>query len=144
MFGLFRKKKQYPAFDLLFASELKNKYFIRSAEWDLLTEDSIFVFDPNSPGMFTLDQWPQLVFLAAKGQMTVQEYVYYAADKYDTEVPQMLDKTILDQIQTLLEYKIIRLADSSLILYMKCLNQEGATAANSGFLLSASFFFAGI
>lgn len=112
MFGLFKKKKQYPPFDLLSASELKNKYFIRSAEWDLLTEDSIFVFDPNSPTTFTLDQWPQLVFLAAKGQMTVQEYVYYAADKYDSEIPQMLDKTILDQIQTLLEYKIIRLADS--------------------------------
>ena len=44
--------------------------------------------------------------------MTVQEYVYYAADKYDSEVPPMLDKTILDHIQTLLEYKIIRLADS--------------------------------
>ena len=44
--------------------------------------------------------------------MTVQEYVYYAADKYDSELPKMLDKTILDQIQALLEYKIIRLADS--------------------------------
>lgn len=111
MFGLFKKKKQYPPFDFLSASELKNKYFIRSAEWDLLTHNSIYVFDPHSPRMFTLDQWPQIIFLAAKGQMTLQEYVYYAADKYDSEVPQMLDKIILEQIDSLLEYKIIRLTN---------------------------------
>jgi hypothetical protein len=112
MFGWFKKKKQYPPFDQLQASALKDQYFLRCAEWDLLAENRICVFDPAGPRVLTLDPWPELVFLAAKGQLTVQEYVYYAADQYDGSIPPLLDQTIVDELQTLLDYRIIRLAGS--------------------------------
>ena len=44
--------------------------------------------------------------------MIIQEYVNYASDQYDFEIHQILDKTILDQIQNPLRYNIIRVTDT--------------------------------
>ena len=111
MFSIFSKKGRYPDFPDLTKSEIKDKYFLRDAEWDLLNNDHIYVVDPFASSILTLDPWPEIIFLAAKGQMTIQEYIFYVANQYSGEIPENLDKTILDQIQTLLSYRVVRLSD---------------------------------
>jgi hypothetical protein len=58
-----------------------------------------------------MDPWPQLIFLAANGQMTVQQYVYYMADNYSANIPAELDETILNELAKLKNYGIIRFAN---------------------------------
>ena len=112
MFELFKKKqKQLPPFETLESSEYRDKYFIRVARWGWLDRVHISITDPHGPRMFTLDAWPQLVFIAANGQMTVREYVHFVASKYSGAVPDILDQTVLNQIKTLLGYGIIELRD---------------------------------
>lgn len=112
MFNFFKKKrKQLPPFEALKLSPFRGKYFVRIAQWDWLDKEHITVTDPHGPRMFTLDAWPQLVFIAANGQMTVTEYVHFMAGKYSGEVPGILDQTVINQIKTLLDYRIIELRD---------------------------------
>lgn len=112
MFDLFKKKrKQLPPFETLQSSQYRGKYFVRIAEWDWLDREQITVNDPHGPRVFTLDAWPQHVFIAANGQITVEEYVYFVAGKYSGEVPSILDQTVINQINTLLEYRIIKVLD---------------------------------
>ncbi|MBS1916866.1 MAG: hypothetical protein JST87_11355 [Bacteroidetes bacterium] len=109
MFGKFKKKeKKYPAFTYLLSYKNSDNYFSRIAEWDWQNKDNIVINDPNEPRIFTLDHWPQLVFIAANGQMTIREYIYFMASKYDN-VPELLDKEIISQIDKLLQYRIIEL-----------------------------------
>ncbi len=107
MFNLFKKNKRYPPFPVLAAFDKKDAYFIRIAEWDFLDNQNIYINDPHGPRVFTLDPWPQIVFTAANGVLTVSEYIYYMADKYNGAVPGELDKTILHELNTLTNYKII-------------------------------------
>ena len=107
MFNLFRKNKKYPPFPALAEFDKKDLYFIRTAEWDFLSNQVIYVNDPCGPRVLTLDPWPQLVFIGANGVLTVSEYVHYMADKYDSAIPDALDKTIIHELNTLLNYKII-------------------------------------
>ncbi len=108
MFGFSRNKRNYPPFEVLNNFQMKDYYFIRIAEWDWLNEKDIYVKDPHGPRMFTFDAWPQLIFIAANGQMTLSEYVYFMADKYKNEIPILLDETIIIELQKLLEFKIIK------------------------------------
>lgn len=114
MLQFFRKKKTVPRFELLEFSAISNKYFIRTASWRKLDKQHIVVTDPHGPRLITLDPWPQIVFLSADGQLTVTEYIYQLATQYSGEIPLLLDKTVLDEIDTLLHYKIIALADSKM------------------------------
>lgn len=112
MFNFFIKKKPVPRFELLELSAIRDRYFVRTAPWRKLDKQHIVVTDPYAPRLITLDPWPQIVFLAADGQLTVTEYIYQLATQYSGEIPLLLDKTVLDEIDTLLHYKIIALADS--------------------------------
>jgi hypothetical protein len=111
MFNFFKKKKQYPVFEALQAYNNKDSYFIRLAEWDWVNSGEIVVYDPYNPRLITLDPWPQWVFVAANGQMTIAEYVYFMADKYTGSIPPLLDKTIIDETENLCGYRIIGLVD---------------------------------
>jgi len=73
MFNLFKRSSRYPPFAALRSFPGKDAYFIRVAQWHWLNDEMITVNDPNGPRVLTMDPWPQLVFLAANGQMTVQE-----------------------------------------------------------------------
>ena len=106
----FHKKKPARTFELLHDSPIKERYFIRTAQWDWLDHEHIAVVDPNSPRMLTMDPWPQWIFLDATGQSMIKEYVYEWNDKYKGALPAQLDKTILDTIQQLADYGIIQLA----------------------------------
>ncbi len=112
MFGLF-KKKELPPFNELSNSPLKDKFFIRTSRWDWLNESMIHVFDNNAPRMITMDPWPQLIFLAAKGESTVHEFVYEMASQYGRKpVPEELDLNILELINDLVDDQLIALMDS--------------------------------
>ena len=58
-----------------------------------------------------MDPWPQIVFLAANGQRTIEEYVFEVADRYTGKIPDQLDETIIYQIQKLITEGVIELLD---------------------------------
>lgn len=114
MFGIFKsKKRELPPFSDLANSPLKDKYFTRLAPWDWLNNDMIHVFDLNSPRIITMDPWIQLVYLESDGQKTIHELVYQLASKYgrNEQIPEELDKTVLEVIDNLLSDKLIALYD---------------------------------
>ena len=108
MFNIFRKKKDCPKFEALAGFINKDLYFVRTAQWNWLDEDKIFAIDPVKPRMLTLDPWPQIIFLAADGQLSVTEYINYVAGKYSGNIPENLDRTIIDELLKLESYQIIK------------------------------------
>jgi hypothetical protein len=111
VFNIFKRSKKYPEFSCLRNFYQRDQYFIRIAEWDWLNKENVVVTDPNNARILTLGPWPQYVFIAANGQMTVTEYVYYMADKYSSAIPELLDKTIIDEVVSLVNYGIIKLVE---------------------------------
>ncbi|MBD1397168.1 hypothetical protein H9Q13_08335 [Pontibacter sp. JH31] len=116
MFGLFKKKeRELPPFNELKNSGIKDVYFVRLARWDWLNQDMIHVVDNNAPRMITMDPWPQLIYLEADGQKTVSEFVYDMASKYGKKqpIPEELDSTIIQMINSLINDKLIELSTES-------------------------------
>lgn len=116
MFNIFKKKKrELPPFNEIKNSELKDKYFFRTAQWDWLDEEMIHVIDNHAPRMITMDPWPQVIFLEANGQKTIHDFVYEMASKYGRKetVPEELDATIIELINSLLDDKLIEISDES-------------------------------
>ena len=92
MFNLFKQQKKYPDFDVLKDFDKKDLYFLRTAEWDWMDKNTVIVIDPFNPRVLTLGPWPQYIFIAANGQITITEYVYYMADIYSGDIPKLLLK----------------------------------------------------
>lgn len=109
LFSLFRPLKKIPPFLHLQQYSSRDLYFRRIASWDIGSNNEVIVIDPKQPRLLTLDPWPEMIFISADGQRTVAEYVLYAAEKYTGTVPDLLDKTIIDEIENLLQYGIIQL-----------------------------------
>ncbi|MEW7291329.1 hypothetical protein [Aquimarina sp. 2304DJ70-9] len=105
MFGIFKKKpKVLPNFEFLTGYAEKNKYFVRTLQWDWLNEEMIHLFDNKSPRVITMDEWPQQIYLDADGQKTIEEYIIWIANKYSRgQVPSTLDKDIILMIEDLIE-----------------------------------------
>ena len=112
MFNLFKSNNKIPVFEQLDAYASANKYFRRIAAWSWHDKRMIFVIDNHAPRLITMDPWPQKIFLAADGQKTILEYVNEVAGEYRSKVPERLDQTIIHEIETLLEEKIIELLDT--------------------------------
>ncbi len=121
MFDTIKKyfRKEMPEFNSLKAFADKDKYFYRVALWDLLTETEIHIYDPHGPRMFTLDEWPQIVFLKARGQLTVTEFVDHMASQYKFRIPAELDETIIEQLNSLSDSILIAYADHKIDLEAK-------------------------
>lgn len=113
MFDFFRKhqKDETPEFNSLKSFPYKDKYFYRVAQWDWPTQTEIHIWDPHGPRMITLDDWPQIVFLESDGQRTVAEYVNYMASLYKSKIPPGLDETIIYQLNSLTELRLIEYSD---------------------------------
>ena len=111
MLKLFKFNKKLPAFDRLKSFDQRNQYFRRKASWSWVDTNTICVIDPNRPRILTMDPWPQIVFLAANGQRTIEEYVFEVADRYTGKIPDQLDETIIYQIQKLITEGVIELLD---------------------------------
>ena len=108
MFNFFRRAKKSPQFEVLKGFAQKDAYFVRSAQWFPMDKGLISVLDPHQPRMLTMDPWPQVVFLEADGQRTVAEFIEYMAGKYSGAVPEGLDKTIIEELLKLIDYKIVQ------------------------------------
>jgi hypothetical protein len=110
-FKLFRTSRPViPCFEVLKKSPIRDHYFCRAAQWRWLNRDMITVIDSHASRVFTMDPWPQLIFLAANGKLTITEYVSHLAGKYKKEIPSDLDNTVLSMIELLLKDKIIGLS----------------------------------
>ena len=110
MFG-FKKNKDFPPFHSLAASPLKNTYIIRTCEWRWLEKGKIVVNDKNQPRVITLDPWPQLVFLEAKGNKTISQIIHRLAKMYTSAIPEELDVTFLQEVDTLVKERLIELKE---------------------------------
>lgn len=116
MFKRFSKKERpLPPFNDLQNSSIKDLYFVRLAQWDKQKDNNIYVVDNHAPRIITLDPWPQYIFLEADGQKTVSAFIYDIASKYGKheEIPEKLDASILQEIEGLLELKLIALSKES-------------------------------
>ncbi|WP_153800645.1 hypothetical protein [Foetidibacter luteolus] len=109
MFSFFKRNKRIPPFERLKSYDYQHYYFRRIASWGWVNSSTIFVSDPNSPRVITMDPWPQKIFIAADGQKTISEYTYEVAKEYRGIIPDLLDDTIINEIETLLKEKIIEL-----------------------------------
>lgn len=111
-------------FKTLEVSELKDKYFYRTANWDWLTHHMIHVYDNNSPRIITMDYWPQKIFLEATGQITVSELIHSVASKYpSTGIPKNLDLAIIEELESLVnDLRLISLSVSPVELSSSILN----------------------
>ncbi len=119
MFGIFKKKlKQLPNFEYLSNYPKKEKYFVRTLQWDWLNEKMIHLFDNKSPRVITMDEWPQQIYLDADGQKTIAEYILWMANQFGREqVPNSLDEDMIRMIEDLIEDgEMIRLEDKKSIL----------------------------
>lgn len=119
MFNLFKKKRiELPEFKELEESMFRNRYFIRIAMWDWMDSQTITVTDPQGPRVFTMDAWLQTIFLEATGQMTVTEFTHSMAKKYGStsSIPDGLDRTILTELQKLVDLKVVALLNEPKVL----------------------------
>jgi len=114
MFGLFKKKpKVLPNFNYLENYSNRDKYFVRTLQWDWLNETMIHLFDNKSPRMITMDEWPQQIYLDANGQKTIAEYILWMANQFRSgQMPENLDKDMIEMIEGLIEDgEMIKLKD---------------------------------
>jgi len=126
MFNFF-KKKTPKSNDLLKSYQHKDKYFYRIAKWDWMTPSQIVIYAP--PRMITLDDWPQLVFIDSRGELTVGEYFQELAGQYDGNIPVGLDEVVITEIESLLKEGLIALSNSKVILdktFEKPLSQQNS------------------
>ncbi|WP_010518577.1 hypothetical protein [Croceivirga radicis] len=104
MFGIFKKKpKELPNFEFLKNYQDKEKYFIRTMQWDWLDDKMIHAIDNKSPRMITMGEWPQQIFLDADGQKTIEEYVIWMANQFSHgKVPENFDESMILTIEDLI------------------------------------------
>ncbi len=105
MFGIFKKKARVlPKFQYLNNYSKKDKYFIRTMQWDWLNDQMVQIFDNKSPRIITMDEWPQQIYLDASGQKTIGEYILWMANQYAPNTPlDTLDEDIIRMIENLIE-----------------------------------------
>ena len=107
------KKDRYPEFTILRASLLKGQYFYRTAyfHWTDKQQQHICAMPPGQSKMTTMDDWPQVVFLDALGQLTIAQYTLKLARRFPRrEVNSDFDKNILYQIEQLREIDCVALS----------------------------------
>ncbi len=93
-----------------------------------------------------MDPWLQTIFLAANGQITITEFTNSMATKYGSKssIPDGLDRTILGEIQKLVDLKIVELLDESQVLpYYIELPQSDQDRDNAKRLMIADGFIKG-
>ena len=113
MFSWF-KKDTYPEFTALRASPTKDQYFYRTAyfHWMDDAQQQLCASPLGQTKMITMDDWPQMVFLDATGQLTVEQYTLALARRFPRrQVNSDFDKNILYQIEQLQEIRCVALSN---------------------------------
>jgi hypothetical protein len=92
---------------------MNDKYFSRTACWHRL-EDRLVVHDSFSqfaPRMITMEPWHEVVFMAADGEHTVDQFITHMASQYEEGEPAGLRKQIYDILRTLADEQILSIHD---------------------------------
>lgn len=108
-----------PTFKALKTFTRKDQYFYRIATWDWLKEKQILIYDPYFAKFIEPDAWLQLVFLHAKGNLTVTDYINQMASLYQSKIPAKLDETIIDQLNSLYDLGFIAYSETPIPLEPK-------------------------
>lgn len=116
--------------EILTFETIKNQYFYRTEKWDWLNETMIHVYDSRRPRMITMDPWPQEVFLDAKGEVTVKQYIQDFYYRYpEGKAPDGLKENIMEVLNGLIvEEGIVKLSDIPITLdeaILKPLRDQG-------------------
>jgi len=113
LFDFFSKGKVIYKPSLFFLNhDLKDKYFYRTIQFRYLDDKgSIMAMDNMSATVYTFDPWPQQIFLSATGQKTVYEFLIDMSKRYRGQVPELLDKTIIEELEKLVNIGRIKLSD---------------------------------
>ena len=114
----FRSKGEYQVSDLILNHPLKDKYFYRLMQFRTtgIYDVMIMAIDSKSPRVITFDPWPQLIFLGATGLKTVHQFTIEMAKGYKGEVPPLLEKTIIEEIEKLITENVIAISDDKVFL----------------------------
>jgi Coenzyme PQQ synthesis protein D (PqqD) len=89
---------------------MKNNYFVRCARYEMMGEHAVAV-DPKSPRVITLDPWLEVIFAAADGQRTAQQFIEKLKTQYPDGAPAGLEEQTLQLMQKLVAEGLIRLTD---------------------------------
>lgn len=68
------------------ANEVDSIYFSRNTRYTLLKEKVVLV-ERDRPGMVTMDEWSQLVFLSANGEHNVDDLISVLGRQYQGGAP---------------------------------------------------------
>jgi len=123
MFNFFKKKPTSFSSSFLDNHSLKLKYFFRVAIFDVI-QGEVIAYDSLSPKVITFDPWPKIIFLESLGNRTVEEFIIYMANSYKGNIPNDLDKTVIAQIEGLLNLNMIALSDTPVTLIDKYRNPK--------------------
>jgi hypothetical protein len=115
LFKFFRRTDFIPSDEFL-THELSNKYFYRKMPFRLLDKNKIVAFDPNSPRMITFDPWPEGIFLNANGKLMLKQFLINTAKLYKGNVPDTLEKTIIEETEKLISNNFIAISDTPIEL----------------------------
>lgn len=107
MFNFFKKKPGPPSWKLIRTFHKRDQYFIRNVEWGWLDQQTIFVKEYQRSKIVNLKNWDLLVFFHANGEMTVEAFVYRLAEKYESEIPERFEYTIIKALSDLAAAKYI-------------------------------------
>jgi hypothetical protein len=92
---------------------MDDKYFSRCATWHPLSADQITVhdsFSSKAPRMITMEPWHQIIFLAADGEHTVDDFARHMEQQYEVP-PAGLREQIRELVGILVGEGILRLHD---------------------------------
>jgi hypothetical protein len=95
------------------ANEMDDLFFSRAATWNwmdkkLVVHDS---FSSKAPRMITMEPWHEVVFMAADGTHTVDEFVRHMGSQYAGGVPPGLREQIHGIIRELVTEGILKVHD---------------------------------
>ncbi len=123
LFDFFKGDKLIYGPSLYFLNHpLKDKYFYRTISFQYLDKYTITALDGKRARMITFDDWPQEIFLSATGTQTVYEFLIEMAKRYRGKVPARLDRTVIEELEKLIDEQIVNISDEPVALDPKILN----------------------
>jgi hypothetical protein len=87
---------------------MKAKYFIRCMRFESMDEHIVLI-DPKSPRVVTLDPWLEVIYAAADGQSTIQEFIERLKTQYSGGAPTGLEQQTIALISKMEAEGVIRL-----------------------------------
>ncbi|MDQ0028174.1 hypothetical protein J2X90_006027 [Variovorax paradoxus] len=101
------------------ADPLDLQFFARAVRYEMLN-DRVVLVGGDAPTMTTVDDWGQLVFLAADGAHTVGELVMHVRSQYGASAPPQLADQVKHVVREMSKrgFLTLRSAKSSLPYYL--------------------------